>query len=56
MGSVGDPWDNALADTFLARLEKELSRRERFTTRKHARMRIFWYIEYYNSTSHPGVG
>ena len=49
MGSVGDPWDNALAETFFASLEKELLKRERFTTREHARMRIFWYIEcFYN--------
>ena len=39
MGSVGDPWDNALAETFFASLEKELLKRERFTTREHARMR-----------------
>ena len=49
MGSVGDPWDNALAETFFASLEKELLRRERFATREHARMRLFWYIEcFYN--------
>lgn len=49
MGSIGDPWDNALAETFFASLEKELLRRERFATREHARMRIFWYIEcFYN--------
>ncbi len=49
MGSIGDPWDNALAETFFASLEKELLRRERFTTREHARMRVFWYIEcFYN--------
>ena len=29
MGSVGDPWDNALAETFFASLEKELLKRER---------------------------
>jgi putative transposase len=50
MGSIGDPWDNALAETFFASLEKELLRRQRFTTREHARMRIFWYIEcFYNA-------
>ncbi len=50
MGSIGDPWDNALAETFFASLEKELLRRERFTTREQARMRIFWYIEcFYNA-------
>jgi putative transposase len=49
MGSIGDPWDNALAETFFASFEKELLRRERFTTREYARMRIFWYIEcFYN--------
>jgi len=49
MGSVGDPWDNALAETFFASLEKELLRRERFVTREQARLRIFWYIEcFYN--------
>ena len=40
MGSVGDPWDNAMAETFFASLEKELLRRERFETREQARMRI----------------
>ena len=30
MGSIGDPWDNAVAETFFASLEKELLRRERF--------------------------
>jgi putative transposase len=49
MGSVGDPWDNAVAETFFASLEKELLRRERFATREAARMRLFWYIEcFYN--------
>jgi transposase InsO family protein len=32
MGSIGDPWDNALAESFFAWLEKELLRRERFAT------------------------
>ncbi|MGE0029200.1 MAG: IS3 family transposase [Thermoleophilia bacterium] len=27
MGSIGDPWDNALAETFFASLQKELLRR-----------------------------
>lgn len=50
MGSIGDPWDNALAETFFASLEKELLRRERFATREQARMRVFWYIEcFYNA-------
>jgi putative transposase len=58
MGSVGDPWDNAVAETFFASLEKELLRRERFATREAARMRLFWYIEcFYNSRRrHSGLG
>jgi hypothetical protein len=31
-------WDNALAETLVASLEKELLRRERFATREQARM------------------
>ena len=38
MGSIGDPWDNALAESFFASLEKELLRRERFATREQARL------------------
>jgi putative transposase len=58
MGSIGDPWDNAVAETFFASLEKELIRRERFATREAARMRIFWYIEcFYNTRRrHSGLG
>jgi putative transposase len=58
MGSIGDPWDNALAETFFASLEKELLRRERFATREHARMRVFWYVEcFYNARRrHSSLG
>jgi putative transposase len=58
MGSIGDPWDNAVAETFFASLEKELLRRERFATREAARMRLFWYIEcFYNPRRrHSGLG
>jgi transposase InsO family protein len=50
MGSIGDPWDNAVAETFFASLAKELIRRECFATREAARMRIFWYIECFYNT------
>ncbi len=58
MGSIGDPWDNALAETFFASLTKELLMRERFRSREHARMRIFWYIEcFYNARRrHSSLG
>jgi putative transposase len=45
MGSIGDPWDNAVAESFFASLEKELLRRERFASREQALLRVFWYIE-----------
>src|SRR5437773_92857 len=58
MGSVGDPWDNAVAETFFASLAKKLLRRERFATREQARLRVFWYIEcFYNSRRrHSSLG
>jgi putative transposase len=58
MGSIGDPWDNALAESFFASLEKELLRRERLATREHARLRLFWYIEcFYNTRRrHSALG
>ena len=45
MGSIGDPWDNAFAESFFASLENELLRRERFAAGERARLRVFWYIE-----------
>lgn len=50
MGRTGDPWDNAVAETFFASLEMELLRRERFETREAARVRVFWYIECFYNT------
>jgi len=56
MGSIGDPWDNAVAESFFASLEKELLRRKRFQTREQARLRIFWYIEcFYNARRSLGM-
>ena len=49
MGSVGDCYDNALAESFFATLECELITRSRWRTRSEARMAIFDYIEgFYN--------
>ena len=52
MDSIGDPWDNALAETFFASLSKELLPRERFAPREQARLRIFWYIECFYNPRH----
>ncbi len=49
MGSIGDPWDNAVAESFFASLEKELLRREGFATREQARHKVFWYIEIFHN-------
>ena len=49
MGSVGDCFDNAMAESFFATLECELIDRRVFRTRAEARMAIFEYIEgWYN--------
>jgi len=49
MGSVGDAYDNALAEAFFATLETELLMRHSFATRKAARLALFDFIEaFYN--------
>ena len=49
MGSVGDCFDNAMAESFNATLECELIDREHFRTREEARTKIFDFIEtFYN--------
>ena len=49
MGSVGDCYDNAMAESFFATLECELLDRVRFRTQSEARIAIFDFIEgFYN--------
>jgi len=49
MGSVGDCYDNAMAESFFATLECELIERTRFATHAEARMALFDFIEgFYN--------
>jgi len=49
MGSVGDAYDNAMAEGFFATLECELLNRRRFKTQVEARHAIFRFIEgWYN--------
>ena len=49
MGSVGDCFDNAMAESFFATLECELIDRRVFRTQTEARMAVFEYIEgWYN--------
>jgi len=49
MGSVGDAYDNAMAESFFASLERELLNRRRFKSQAEAKMAIFEWIEgWYN--------
>ena len=51
MGSRGDCWDNAVAESFFATLKKELIHRRSWPTREELRLEVFNYIEiFYNAT------
>jgi putative transposase len=58
MGSVGDAYDNALAESFFSSLECEVLDRNHFRTREEARTAVFSWIEgWYNPTRrHSGLG
>lgn len=58
MGSVGDAYDNAMAESFFATLEREVLNRRRFRSQAEARMAIFEWIEgWYNPhRRHSGLG
>jgi putative transposase len=58
MGSVGDAYDNAMAESFFSTLEAELLSRRRFASQAEARMACFRYIEgWYNPARlHSGLG
>jgi transposase InsO family protein len=49
VGRRGDAFDNAVAESFFATLETELFDRTNFTSRDHARIQVFDFIEgFYN--------
>ena len=49
MGTVGDAYDNAMAESFFVSLECELIARNTFRTKAEARMALFTWIEgWYN--------
>lgn len=49
MGSVGDCYDNAMAESFFATLECELLQRRRFRNQAEAKLEVFRFIEgWYN--------
>jgi putative transposase len=58
MGSRGDAFDNAAAESFIATIKRELINRRRFKRRDEARLAIFDYIEcFYNPVRrHSSLG
>ena len=58
MGSVGDAYDNAMAESFFSTLEADLLSRRRFVSQAEARMAYLSYIEgWYNPVRlHSGLG
>ena len=58
MGSVGDAYDNAMAESFFATLERELLDRRRFKSHAAAKMAVFEWIEgWYNPhRRHSSIG
>jgi putative transposase len=49
IGSVGDPWDNAAAESCISTIKNELVRGRSYATRDQARLAVFDYIEcFYN--------
>ena len=58
MGSVGDAYDNAMAESFFASLECGRIDRHSFQTKDEARLALFTYIEgWYNPRRrHPALG
>jgi transposase InsO family protein len=58
MGRKANCYDNAVTESFFHTLKVELVHRERYVTRRRARVRIFEYIEtYYNrQRRHTAIG
>ena len=48
MGSVGDSYDNAMAESFWASLKRELVDWSHFATHDEARAAVFEWINWYN--------
>ena len=57
-GSVGDAYDNAMAEAFFATIECELPDRRSFRSQAEARMAVFAFIEgfYHPTRRHSALG
>ena len=51
MGSKGDCFDNAVAESFFATLKKELIHRRAWPTKAELRTEVFDYIEVFSTAS-----
>lgn len=57
MGTVGDSYDNAMAESFFAGFKREVIDGEHFATRAEARNAIFTWLNWYNQTRlHSSIG
>ncbi|MGH9070839.1 MAG: IS3 family transposase [Acidimicrobiales bacterium] len=57
MGTVGDSYDNAMAESFFASFKRELVHDAHFTTKQEARVAIFHWIMWYNRKRlHSSIG
>jgi putative transposase len=58
MGTVGDAYDNAMAESFFATIEREILDRRRFKTQAEAKLAIFDWLEgWYNThRRHSALG
>jgi putative transposase len=57
MGTVGDSYDNAQAESLWSGFKREAIDHERFATKAEARRAIFSWIIWYNSTRlHTSIG
>jgi len=58
MSRPGNPWDNALAESFFKTLKRELVKGKECKTRDEAKQDIFKYIELYcnRQRMHSSIG
>ena len=57
MGTVGDSYDNAMAESFFSGFKREVIDGEHFATRADARAEIFTWLNWYNQTRlHSSIG
>jgi len=56
MGTAGDCFDNALAESFLATLQTELLNRHHWSPRQQPRLAVFDYVEAFYNRRHSALG